>query len=86
MSDINEIATRIKDFIEREFPQPGAELTLSTNLLEEWFIDSLGIVNTTLFLESAFGIDVRRADINAANFRSIETLARYVAERLGGHG
>ena len=58
------------------------ELSLDTHLLDDWFVDSFGIVNTTLFLEEKFGIEISRADINAENFRSIETLSRYVANQL----
>ena len=77
-----EIKTKLKDFFEKEFPNPGTDLTDNTNLLDDWFIDSFGIVNTTLFLEEKFDIEISRADINAENFRSVETLSRYVANQL----
>lgn len=77
-----EIKTQLKDFFEEEFPNPDSSLTDDTNLLNEWFVDSFGIVNTTLFLEQQFGIEISRADINAENFRSIETLSQYVAHQL----
>lgn len=84
--EFSEIASRIKTFIEREFPNPGMALTDSTDLLEDWFVDSFGIVNTTLFLENHFGIEIRRADINAATFRNIQTLSHYVADHLKNKG
>ena len=80
--DLDQIELQIKAFFEREFPDPDMELSLDTHLLDEWFVDSFGIVNTTLFLEEKFGIEISRADINAENFRSIETLSRYVANQL----
>ena len=76
------IAERIRRFLEEEFPNDGVELELGTNLLDEWFIDSLGITETVLFLESSFGIDVSRADINGSNFRNIASLSEFVARRL----
>ncbi len=79
--EYNEIAARLKTFFLTDFPNPGVELTDETNLLTGWFVDSIGIVNTTLFLEQSFDIFVRRADINATVFESIATLARYVIQR-----
>ena len=76
--ELDEIKRQIKHFFEEEFPNPEATLTFDTPILDEWFVDSFGIVNTTLFLEEKFGIEVSRADINAKNFRSIETLSQYV--------
>ena len=77
-----EIKSQLKEFFEKEFPDPGVALTDDTHLLDDWFVDSFGIVNTTLFLEENFGIDICRADINAENFRSIETLAHYEVNQL----
>ncbi len=77
-----EIRHQLQEFFEREFPNPDAELTSDTHLLDDWLVDSFGIVNTTLFLEENFGIEVSRADINAENFQSIHALANYVAKQL----
>ena len=81
--DLEQIKLQIKVFFESEFPDPHMELSLDTHLLDDWFVDSFGIVNTTLFLEEKFGIEISRADINAENFRSIETLSRYVQLKRG---
>ncbi len=77
-----EIKSRLQDFFEHEFPNPGVALEHGTHLLDDWFVDSFGIVNTTLFLEKTFGIEISRADINAENFRSIEALSQYVTHQL----
>ena len=81
--DRAEIAARLKTFLEEDFPNDGVELTPTTDLLEEWFVDSLGITETVLFLEESFGVEITRADINGANFRDISTLSEFVAGRLG---
>ena len=80
--DRHEISVKLKSFIETEFPNQGMELGESTNLLEEWFVDSLGIIETAFFMESTFGIKVSRADVNGANFESIATLTAFVAGRM----
>ncbi len=77
-----EIKSLLKDFFEAEFPKTDSALTDETDLLNDWFVDSFGIVNTTLFLENKFGIEICRADINAENFRSINTLSSYISSQL----
>ena len=78
----DEISGRIRRFLEAEFPNEAIELTGETDLLDEWFIDSLGITETVIFLESSFGIEVGRADINGSNFENIASLSAFVARRL----
>ena len=82
MLEKSEIATQIRRFIEGKFPGQDVELTDSTNLLKDWFVDSLGIIETVLFIETNFDIDVKRADVNGTNFRDIATITGFVAERL----
>ena len=77
-----EIAERIKAFLEEEFPSQDVALTNTTHLLDGWFMDSLGIVVTVLFLESNFKIKFSRADINGEAFASIDSLTDLVASRL----
>ncbi len=81
--DNNEISTRIRTFLETEFPNQGTELTETTDLLQDWFIDSLGIIEMVLFIEQTFSITVCRADIQAVNFRNIAAISIFVADRLG---
>ncbi len=77
-----QISNRLRDFLKKEFPNDGVELTNSTDLLGEYFVDSLGIVSTVLFLENSFQIEVARADINGANFKNIDTLSEFVEQSL----
>ena len=79
--DRAEIAARIMRYLEDEFPNDGVELTAETSLLDDWFIDSLAITETVLFLESSFAIDLSRADINGDNFQNVASLADLVASR-----
>jgi acyl carrier protein len=76
------VVGRLKEFLEATFPNPGVQLTSSTPLLNDWFLDSIGIIETVLHLETEFGIPVSRADINAANFRDLDALATLVVGRL----
>ncbi len=51
-------------------------------MLENWFVDSFGIIETVMFLESSFGIKVSRADINGSNFENIASLSDFVVGQL----
>jgi acyl carrier protein len=80
--ELDQIEEKIREFIESEFPNPGEKLENTTNLLEDWFVDSFGIINTLMFLENAFGVNVDRADITPGNFKSVHTLSLLVQGRL----
>lgn len=73
------IKEKIKEFLTEEFPNEGVDLTDTTDLLKEWFIDSLGIINMIMFLESEFDINVERSEINGDNFKDINTLSEYIS-------
>ena len=77
-----EISTQLRQFFEREFPNPGVALTGSTDLLKDWLVDSLGIVTTTVFVETSFGVEVTRADIRMENYQSIDRLTDFIARKL----
>jgi acyl carrier protein len=76
-----EIVSELRGWLEREFPNEEVELRENTHLLDEWFVDSLGIVEAVLFLEERFGVTLARADINAENFATLGHLADFVLAR-----
>jgi len=78
MSEQSDIQAIIKNYLASEFPGQGNELTHDTNLLEDWFLDSLSIIETVMFLETKLGVKLTRRDINAENFASINTLTKLV--------
>jgi len=57
--------------------QPGAV----DDLFELGALDSFALVDFVTVLEEHCGIKVPDPDINAANFRTIEAIERYVAAR-----
>jgi D-alanine--poly(phosphoribitol) ligase subunit 2 len=78
-----EVVRRLHAFFRATFPHPGQDLELDTDLLEEWFVDSFGIVQTVQFVEDTFHVAIDRADIHADNFTSIRTLTAFVRRKLG---
>ena len=77
----DEIAGQIAAFCEQAFPHPDRRVERDTDLLNEWFVDSFGVIQTVQFLEDTFGIALARAEINASNFHSIRALAALVRQK-----
>ena len=82
--DRDQIAERIQRYLEHTYPAEAEGLGPESELSESVLVDSLSIVTTVAFLEDAFSIRVRRADLNNRNFRSVRTLSEYVASQIGG--
>ena len=82
--ETTEIAEQIRAFLEKEFGGQGVDLTDTTNLLEDYLIDSFGVIETVMFLETEFGIEIARNDIDGVNFKNLRSLSRFVANRLEG--
>jgi acyl carrier protein len=78
----SEISKRILAFLREKHSREGLALTEETDLLKEWFLDSLAVVETVVFLEQDFGLSLNSADISAATFQNVKTLTDFVAERL----
>jgi acyl carrier protein len=74
------VEQRIRQFIERELHWQGTpdELKEDTSLIESGALDSLGIVKTTSFLESEFGIKIDDDDVVPRHFESIRALSDLV--------
>lgn len=76
-----DIAGRLHAFFNETFPHSGQVLDVDTDLLNEWFVDSFGVVQTVQFLEDTFAVDIDRVDISAENFTSIRTLTAFVRRK-----
>lgn len=74
----------IADFIRQEFVQdPGIVLDEGVRLIEEGFVDSLGIFLLVSFLEDRFGIELQSEDVTLENFETLAAIDRLVASKLG---
>lgn len=80
--NIDEIKNKIKSFLINEMPNNDFELNDSTDLLNEWFLDSFGIINTIMFLETEFSISVSRSEINGDNFANLNSISVYILNKL----
>lgn len=71
----------IKAYVEREFLAGDAVIDDDTALLELGIITSLGVMRLIAFIEGEFDVVVAEADLTAAHFESVASLAAYVDAR-----
>ena len=75
----NEITTFLVEELLNQ--QVGLQLEPTDDLLGGGLVDSLGIMRLIAFIEDEHAINVPPGDVTIENFRSIETVARYIEER-----
>lgn len=77
-----EIRQQIRDFVTSNFyvADPAA-LEDATSLLDHGIIDSTGVLEVIVFLESTFGISVDDSELLPENLDSIERIAAFVGRK-----
>jgi acyl carrier protein len=60
------------------FSSDGAQLANDASLLEQGIIDSTGILEIIMFLETDFGVIVKDSDMLPENFDSVNNIVRFV--------
>ncbi|MDX6694079.1 MAG: D-alanine--poly(phosphoribitol) ligase subunit 2 [Blastocatellia bacterium] len=72
------------DYLNESAQTNGAEQPQSgDDLFKMGVLDSFALVDFVTVLEEQTGIKVADADVNPANFQTIEAIERYVASRQG---
>jgi len=81
--DIQEIQSRVKEFILNEFlPGESPEgLTESTPLVTGGILDSLASLKLVLFLEETYGVTFEAHDLDAEHLDTIAAIAKLVVDR-----
>lgn len=70
------------DFVNENAESNGAEVPgRADDLFRIGGLDSFALVDFVIVLEEHCGISVPDADVNPANFRTIESIERYVESR-----
>ena len=77
-----ELQKQIRDFVTSNFyvADPAA-LEDRTSLLDQGIIDSTGVLEVIVFVESTFGIAIEDSEMLPENLDSIERIAAYVARK-----
>jgi acyl carrier protein len=77
-------ANEVRAFVSKEFLYGDASsLTDSTSFMGEGIIDSTGIMELVMFLETTFNISVETQELLPSNLDSVNKVARFVANKLG---
>jgi acyl carrier protein len=77
-----EIKKQIRDFVSSNFyvADPAA-LEDRTSLLDQGIIDSTGVLEVIMFVETSFGIAVEDSEMLPENLDSIDRIAAFVARK-----
>jgi acyl carrier protein len=77
-----ELTTKIREFVTSNFyvADPKA-LEDRTSLLDQGIIDSTGVLEVIMFVESTFGVTVEDSEMLPENLDSIERIAGFVARK-----
>lgn len=63
------------------FTSDQRQLADDASLLEKGIIDSTGILEIILFLETSFGITVQDSELLPENFDSVNNIVRFIQRR-----
>jgi len=77
-----ELKRQIREFVTTNFyvADPKA-LEDRTSLLDQGIIDSTGVLEVIMFIESTFGVTVEDSEMLPENLDSIERIAAFVARK-----
>lgn len=83
--DISRCMAHLGRFIQEELGKEKTTgiLNVKDNLIESGIIDSSGIRKIIGFLESRFPIHIKDEELIPENFKSIESIERFVKSKIG---
>jgi acyl carrier protein len=84
-SDTTAVEAKIRGYILENllFSSDPAELPNEESLLERGVIDSTGVLEIILFLESEFDIEVKASEMLPENFDTVNNMVRFVCRLQG---
>ena len=88
MNSTAERERHIREFLSRDILFCGEVFPHDddTSLIGEGIVDSMGVVEVVMFVQSAFGITVDPHEITRENFDSVSKIARYVGRKFEQQG
>jgi acyl carrier protein len=84
-SQLSQIEATLREHIRSRYASgaAGPALDSEDDLLQSGVVDSMGVIHLTTFIEEHFGITVDDEDVVPDNFRSLDTMTRYIASKKG---
>ena len=76
------IREQVRSFVTTNFYMPDpAALADDASLLDQGIIDSTGVLEVIMFIETTFGVTVEDSEMLPENLDSIECIAAFVARK-----
>lgn len=82
-ADISEVRRKVREFLSHEIVFDDRELSDETPLLNG-LVDSVGLMELVSFIEDEFAVPIDFSDVEPTNFRTVNDIARLVANKLQG--
>lgn len=80
-----EIGHLVCEHLRRSLPSAGSmALSTDTRLLEGGLLDSLGVLQLTLFLGEHFGLEIEDGDFMPENFETVGHVASFIRRKIAG--
>ncbi|MBO7522421.1 MAG: acyl carrier protein [Bacteroidales bacterium] len=76
-----EIKEKVRDFIKNETAYSDDTITDESMIFNEGYLDSMGFVMLTTFIEEEFGIHIVDSDLVEENFESINAITDFVVNK-----
>jgi acyl carrier protein len=82
--DIQNIKTQIRQYIAQNllFSSNGFKYSDNASFLEEGIVDSLGIMDLTMYIQESYGVTISDAELTPDNFDSVNKVAQYIQHKL----
>lgn len=75
------IQKKLLQFISRSFMVEPEEIDLEKSLIDEGIIDSFGLIEIAVFMETEFTITVDENDMIRENFGSVVKMANFIKKQ-----
>lgn len=72
---------KISEYICSIASKKGVDIDQDTDLFETGILDSLQIIMFLTFLQDEFGIDFSNNELSFENFKSINTICKWIANK-----
>jgi acyl carrier protein len=77
------IAAQIQEFISATLLKLSTgSIAVDEPIVSSRLIDSFGLVELALFIETRFGVRIEDSELNSSSFDTIETLSQLVSSRI----
>ncbi|HEY6004439.1 MAG TPA: acyl carrier protein [Anaeromyxobacter sp.] len=75
------VEQRVRQFIQENFCVEPSQLADETSLIGEGFVDSTGMLEVIVFLETEYGIKISDVETVPDNLETIRRIADFVARK-----